>query len=425
MSSAHGGQVILSGASAELVRGQLPDDVTLQDMGEHRLKGGVVKERLWQLISPDLRSEFPPLKTLSVFPNNFPVQTTSFVGRERELAQVRGMFTAAHLLTLIGPGGTGKTRLSLQLAAEILPEYADGIWLIELAPISDPALVLQAIAATLEVRENPGIVLLDQVTGYLNGKQLLMVLDNCEHMVETCAYLVNHFISHCPTLKVIASSREALGITGETIFRVPPLNLPEAEQSTLERVQNSEAVQLFVDRARAIKSNFTLTRHNAPAVAQICRRMDGIPLALELAAARVGLLTPEQIAARLDDRFRLLTGGSRTALPRQQTLRSMIDWSFDLLPVEERTLFCQLSVFVGGWSLEAAEAMCPEANVMELLAQLVNKSLVAVDDQDEINGTRFRMLETIRQYARDRLLETGTIAQIRDRHLEYLPDRSA
>ncbi len=419
MSSAHGEQVLLSGASAELARGDLPAGVMLRDMGEHRLKGMMDPEHLWQMVAGDLRAEFPPLKTLSVLPNNLPVQLNSFIGRERELAQTRELLSSTHLLTLIGPGGTGKTRLTLQLAAELLPEFGDGAWLVELAPLADPALVLQTIASTLGLREIPGTPLNDLVTGYLRAKALLLILDNCEHLVETCAQLAVRLLSHCPSLKVIASSREALGIAGETIYRVPPLALPDSDRYVVETIRRSEAVQLFVERAVAVKTGFALSEHNAPAVAQICQRLDGIPLALELAAARVGMLTPEQIAARLDDRFRLLTGGSRTALPRQQTLRSLIDWSYDLLPEAERLLFCQLSVFVGGWSLEAAEAVCPELDVLELLQQLIHKSLVVADESVDPGGTRYRLLETIRQYGRDRLLEMGAAAMVRARHLNY------
>ncbi len=289
----------------------------------------------------------------------------------------------------------------------------------ELAPLADPALVLQTIAATLGLREISGISLKDVVTRFLCEKHLLLILDNCEHLVETCAVLVEHFLRNCSNLKIIASSREALGITGESVFRVPPLILPDSESLALETLRRSEAIQLFVERAAAVRPNFALNTQNVGAVAQICVRLDGIPLALELAAARVELLTPQQIATRLDDRFQLLTGGSRTALPRQQTLRSLIDWSYDLLSEQERRLFCRLAVFVGGWSLEAAEAICPEMDVLEILGQLVQKSLVAVNDIEGGSATRFHLLETIRQYARDRLLESEGALEARNRHLEY------
>jgi predicted ATPase/class 3 adenylate cyclase len=419
MSGAHGGQVLLSNVSAELVRDRLPEGILLRDMGEHRLKGEVNLEHLWQPVASDLRADFPPLKTLSGVPNNLPVQLTSFIGREQELAQTKEFLAHTHLLTLIGPGGTGKTRLALRLGADAFTEFGDGAWLVELAPLADPGLVLQTVATALGLREIPGIPLKDLVTDYLHERRLLLILDNCEHLVEACVGLVDHLLRHCSNLEIIASSREALGISGETVYRVPPLTLPDPSSQSLEALRQSEAIQLFIERAAASKAGFRLNEHNAPALAQICQRLDGIPLAIELAAARVGMLTPQQIATRLDDRFRLLTGGSRTALPRQQTLRSLIDWSYDLLSEPERRLFCQLAVFVGGWSLEAAEAIYPNLDVLDILAQLIRKSLVVVDEGDGAAETRFRLLETIRQYARDRLLEMENAAQVRDRHLDF------
>jgi predicted ATPase/class 3 adenylate cyclase len=419
MSTAHGGQILLSSASAELLRGELPESVELRDMGEHRLKGLLMPERLWQVTAPDLPSEFPALQTLNTIPNNLPVQVNRFIGRERELTQTKELLASTRLLTLTGPGGTGKTRLSLKLATEVLPEYAHGIWLVELAPLTDPALVLQTTASTLGLREKPGVSLEDLVTSYLCDKHLVLILDNCEHLVETCAVLADRLLHSCPHLKILASSREALGITGETIFNVPPLALPASDGLSAETLSRAEAVQLFVDRAAAVQPGFRLNDHNASAVAQICQRLDGIPLALELAAARVGMLSPQQIADRLDDRFRLLTGGSRTALPRQQTLRSLIDWSYDLLSTEERQLFRRLSVFVGGWSLEAAEAVCPELDVLSLLAGLVQKSLVVADEGADEVTTRFRLLETIRQYGREKLGQSGETQLISSRHARF------
>ncbi len=419
MSAAHGGQVLISSATAELLRGDLPESAGLRDMGEHRLKGLQEPERLWQLTAPDLLSEFPAPRSRMAMPNNLPVQLTSFIGRAREMVRTKELLANARLLTLIGPGGTGKTRLSLQLAAEILPEYTDGVWLVELAPLTDPALVLQAIAATLCLREIPGISLKNSLTHYLRAKRLLLILDNCEHLVESCALLADHLLRNCTELKILASSREPLGIAGETIYRVPPLALPDSDGFALEMLLRSGAVQLFVERAIATRPNFGLNQHNAHAVVQICQRLDGIPLALELAAARVGMLTPQQIAERLDDRFRLLTGGSRTAVPRQQTLRSLIDWSYDLLSEAERKLFCQLSVFVGGWSLEAAEAICPELDVLALLAELIHKSLVVTDESGDEAATRFRMLETIRQYAREKLEDIWGTEEISGRHARF------
>jgi predicted ATPase/class 3 adenylate cyclase len=419
MSTAHGGQVLLSNSTAELVRAELPEAVRLRDMGEHRLKGLLYLEHLWQVVAPDLPADFPPLDTLDVSPSNLPVQLTSFIGRKRELAEAKQLLSSAHLLTLIGPGGTGKTRLSLQLAADLLPSFAKGAWLVELAPLTDPAMILQTIVPMFGLREIPGVPLIKLVTDYLQGKQLLLVLDNCEHLVEACAQLINQLLRACPQLKVIASSREALGIAGEAIYRVPSLSLPNSANLTPEALKHFESVQLFIERAAILQPRFSLNARNAPAIAQICQRLDGIPLALELAAARISIFSPEQIAVRLDDQFRLLTGGSRTALPRQQTLRALIDWSYDLLTQPERVLLQRLSVFAGGWTFAAAEAIGSDLDVLSSLSQLVNKSLVVVDDSGEAGEPRYHLLETIRQYARDKLFESGQGEQVRTAHLDW------
>jgi non-specific serine/threonine protein kinase len=350
-------------------------------------------------------------------PTNLPAPLTSFVGRRRELAEMRALLATTRLLTLTGPGGTGKTRLAMQLASALLPTFAGGVWLVDLAPLADSTLVLPTIAATFALREVPGITLLDLVANSLRTKRLLLILDNCEHLVETCAQLADCLLRACPMMQILASSREALGIGGETVYQVPSLAVPDSARLALDTLRQSEAVHLFIERATAAQPRFILTDHNATAVVQICRQLDGIPLAIELAAARLRVLTVEQIATRLDDRFRLLTGGSRTAVPRQQTLRALFDWSYALLSEAERTLFRQLSIFAGGWTLEALEAINYGREVLELLAQLVNKSLVAVDGQD--GEARYHLLETIRQYARDKLVEIGEAAKVCDRHLEY------
>jgi len=349
--------------------------------------------------------------------HNLPVQLTSFIGRERELAEAKQLLASTRLLTLIGPGGTGKTRLSLQIAQDVLPSFMYGVWLVELAPLADPSLIPQTIASVFELREAPTVALIDILTNYLRAKQLLLILDNCEHLIEACAQLSADLLHVCPQLKIIVSSREALGISGETIYRVPSLSLPNPTQITPETLLESEAGQLFVERAVAVQSHFALQDSNASAASQICHRLDGIPLALELAAARVAVFSTEEIASRLDDRFRLLTGGSRTALERHQTLRALIDWSYDLLSDEERRLFRRLSVFCGGWTFEAAEAIWADLDVLNLLPQLVNKSMVMVDENGK--GTRYRLPETIRQYAREELFESGQPEQARNRHLEY------
>jgi predicted ATPase/class 3 adenylate cyclase len=430
-SVAHAGQILISSATAELVREQLPANVALRDLGEHRLKDLVRPERVFQLTHPALVDEFPRIQSLDSFPNNLPIQLTSFIGRERELTEAKRLLLpshsgrrvgaeGAHLLTLSGPGGTGKTRLSLQLAAELLPTFSDGVWFVELAPLADPALLLQTIASVFGLREQRGMSLHELLVNYLRAKQLLLILDNCEHLVQACAQLADQFLHASPNLRIIASSREALGISGETILRVPSLSSPDPAQVTLEALVQLEAVQLFVERATAANPQFRLTDRNASYVAQICRRLDGIPLALELAAARVTLFSPQQIASRLDNRFKLLTGGSRTALPRQQTLRALIDWSYDMLSEPERALFRRLSVFAGGWTFEAAESIGGDLDMLNSLTQLVNKSLVTVDD--ESGQTRYRLLETIRQYCRDKLSEVGAADELRNRHLEYFAD---
>jgi predicted ATPase/class 3 adenylate cyclase len=417
MAVGYGGQTLLSTTTADLVRDQLPPEASLRDLGEHRLKDLVRPEHVFQLNHPALPAEFPALRSVDAFPNNLPIQLTSFIGRERELEEAKARLASARLLTLIGPGGTGKTRLGLQLAADLLPHYADGVWVAELAPLTDPALVLQTIASIFGVREQMGMSVQELLVDFLRDKDLLLVIDNCEHLIDTCAQLIEQLLQSCSKLKIVASSREALGIMGETVYRVPSLSVPTAADPSRSTLARSESVQLFVERATAANPRFILNDQNAAAIGQICRRLDGIPLALELAAARLTVFSPEQVASRLDDRFRLLTGGSRTALPRQQTLRALIDWSYDLLSEPERKLFRKFSVFAGGCTFEAAETICSEMDVLNLLTQLVNKSLVAVEEEN--GGPRYRLLETVRQYARDKLLETGESEQARNLHFEY------
>ncbi|MBP7355167.1 MAG: tetratricopeptide repeat protein [Longilinea sp.] len=427
LAAGHGGQVLVSQAVQEQVKDQLPPEVCLLDLGERRLKDLAQPEHIYQLTAPGLRDDFPALRTLEAFRHNLPTQLTSFVGRVRELKELQNRLSEQRLVTLIGPGGTGKTRLAIQAATEMLDHYADGTWLVELAPVTEPAQVLRATAMTFGLRESEDRPLLQVLNDYLHGKNLLLILDNCEHVIDACASLAEALLEVNPQLHILASSREALGLTGENIFRVPSLEAPDPRHlPPWEQFSHCEAVRLFAERAAAAQPEFELTPDNGPAVAQICQRLDGIPLAIELAAARVKVLSVEQIAARLDDRFRLLTGGSRTALPRQQTLRALIDWSYDLLNEAERVLFRRLAVFSGGWTLEAAETICSgsingqelaELEVLDLLTGLVNKSMVLT----ELRGgeTRYRMLETIRQYTRDRLLESGESTACRNRHLQY------
>jgi predicted ATPase len=405
MSAGHGGQILLSQATHDLVMDQLHQRIEFRDLGERRLKDILRLERIYQVVADGLPSDFPPLTTLETFNHNLPLQLTSFIGRERELAEAQEKLVGSRLLTLIGPGGTGKTRLSLQIAAEQLPNFKDGVWLVELAPVSDPTRIVSTLASVFELREVQNIPLISIVLDYLRDRQLLLIFDNCEHLVEASAQIANQLLHACPHLKIIASSREALGIDGETVYRVPSL-------------LDDEATRLFVERATKADSRFRLTEHNASSIAQICSRLDGIPLAIELAAARVKLFTPDQIAARLDDRFKLLTGGSRTALPRQQTLRALIDWSYQTLNETEQRALRQLAVFSGGWSFDGAEAVIVKDEAMDGLVGLVNKSLVNVEEQD--SASRYRFLETIRQYAMEKLVESGEAVAARDRHLDYV-----
>jgi predicted ATPase/DNA-binding SARP family transcriptional activator len=352
---------------------------------------------------------------------NLPVPLTSFVGRARELAELQRLLSSSRLLTLTGSGGTGKSRLALQLAGEVQETFAAGVWLVELASLADLTLVTQTVAATLGVREQPRRTILDALVDYMRAKTVLLILDNCEHLIEACAQLAHSLLRAAPGLKIVATSRETLGISGETAYHVPSLPLPDPRHlHDLDALAQNDCVHLFMDRARASSPRFRLKEKNAPAVANICRRLDGIPLAIELASARTKVLPPEEIAARLDDRFRLLTGGSRTALERHQTLLALIEWSYDLLSEPERALLRRLSIFAGGWSFEAAQAVCGEGlrnDVLDLLTHLVDKSLVAVEEEAEEG--RYHFLETIRQYARDKLFESGEAEHVRDRHLEF------
>jgi predicted ATPase/class 3 adenylate cyclase len=420
--AAHGGQILLAQSTRDLIEGRLGDGLSLHDLGEHRLKDLQRAERIYQLVVDGLPRVFPVLRSLSALPNNLPIQLNSFVGRQAEMAEVKRLLADGRLLTLTGPGGTGKTRLSLQVAADVLEEFPDGVWFIELAPLADASLVTSTVAGVMGVREPAGRALHDALIDALRETTGLLVLDNCEHLVEACAQFAEGVLRACPRLKVMASSREPLGIAGEVSYRVPSLALPQAgAQLTAAVALQSPAVQLFVERAQAAQPSFALTDSNAGAVAQVCRRLDGIPLAIELAAARLRVLSAEQIAARLDDRFRLLTGGSRTALPRHQTLRALIDWSYELLTPGEAALLRRLAVFAGGWTLEAAESVTQtgraDLDVLDGLARLADKSLLVVDEGGR--EARYRLLETIRQYASEKLIEAGEAAQARDHHLAF------
>lgn len=403
---AYGGQVLLSQATYVLIRDALPTGVEVRDLGVHRLKDLQRPEHVFQLVLPNLPSTFPALKSLDAIPNNLPVQLSSFIGREREIKEVKELLSRTRLLTLTGPGGTGKTRLSLQVAAELVDEFKDGAWFVDLSAVAEPALVNQVIARSLGVRETGERPIREELQNYLRDKELLLVLDNFEQVIEA-APLAKDLLVHAPRVKVLVTSRTVLRVTGEQEYEVPQFLLPDLKHlPTLEQLSQYEAVRLFIERARAYKSGWAITNENAPAVAEICYRLDGLPLAIELAAARVRLLPPAKILAQLNDRLSFLKSPARDLPARQQTLRNAIEWSYDLLSKEEQTLFRRFAVFAGGANLEAVEAVGGAegaADVIATLESLADKSLIRQSDQDE--EPRFRMLETIREYARARLEE--------------------
>jgi predicted ATPase/class 3 adenylate cyclase len=407
----HGDQVLVSGTATDLLQGVMPAQSSLRDLGTHRLKDLARPEQVYQLVAPDLPQAFPALRSLDQLPNNLPPQLTSFVGREGEVAEIKALLEQHRFVTLVGTGGSGKTRCAIQVGADLLDGSGDGVWLAELAPISDPSLVGSVVAQALNVQGEPNRPALDAVLTFLKRKQLLLILDNCEHVIDEARNVVGAILRGCPDVRVLATSREGLNVAGERVHRMPSLPVPSVgDKVTPDVALRYGAVALFVDRALASDGRFLLSDENAPHVVEICRRLDGIPLAIELAAARVKVLSPQQLAQKLDERFRVLTGGDRSALPRQQTMRALVDWSYDLLSDDERTLFRKLAIFAGGFTLESASTICSdgaidEIAVLDMLSSLVDKSLVHAEPAD--NGTRYRLLESMRQYARERLIERG------------------
>jgi predicted ATPase/class 3 adenylate cyclase len=430
LSIGHGGQVICSAVAADLVRDRLATSVALVDLGSHRLRDIDRPEQIYQLVVADLPRTFPPLRSLSTRRSNLPLALTSFVGRGKELAEVTALVERHRLVTLIGTGGTGKTRLMLEAAGQLLDRHPDGVWLAELAPLGDQSQIASEVARALGAPEVPGVPALSVVTAFVADKDLLLLLDNAEHLVDGAARLAERLLAGAPRLRILATSREALAIPGEAVLHVRSLSCPPVggvqgaipgTPAGIEDVASTEAVQLFIARAAAVDPAFALGQSNVASVAEICRRLDGIPLAIELAAARVSAMSPDDIAKRLGDRFRLLAGGRRTAVPRQQTLHALIDWSWDLLTDEDRRLLRRLAVFTGGWTVSMASRIVGDddggtdpVDLVDGLTRLVDRSLVIVDHGPT---TRYRMLETIRQYAREKLIESGEAADLADRHL--------
>ena len=419
MSVAHGGQVVLSLAAQELAR---DGGREVLDLGEHRLKDLGQPERIFQVVDPALDGEFPPLRSLDTFTSNLPTQLTSFVGRDDELAGVAKALDERRLVTLTGTGGVGKTRLSVQVAAEVLPRFGDGAWFCELATAADGETMAQLVAAELGVAQRSGMSLEASISDYLRPKVLLLVLDNCEHLLSAVGALAGRVLRECPGVRILATSREGLAVSGEQVWPLPSLPLPDPSDAPATTAAN-DAVVLFVERATAARATFALDAANAGAVAEICRRLDGIPLAIELAAARVVSMAPVEIKELLDERFRLLTGGRRTSVERHQTLRATVDWSYSLLGEQEQAVFDRLGVFAGTFDTRAAQAVVTgddleSWDVLDALAELVGKSMVVAEDTAQ-STTRFRMLETLRQYARERLDEHGEIDRWRRRHAEY------
>jgi predicted ATPase/class 3 adenylate cyclase len=422
MSVAHGGQVVVSLTTEELLRDAGADDFTLIPLGEHRLRDLSRPERIFQMQAPGLPTDFPPVQSLDTFAGNLPAQVMSFVGRERELASVAAAVRDARLVTITGVGGVGKTRLALHVAAELLPTYADGAWFCELAAAEDGETMLQVVASSLDVVPRPDMSLEASIIDFLRGKHLLLVLDNCEHLLDAAGELASSILRECRRVEVLATSREVLSAPGEHVIGLRSMTVP-ASAATREAAAASEAVQLFAERAAAARAGFAVDESNAAPIVEVCRRLDGIPLAIELAAARVSSMSPAEIASLLDERFRLLRGGRGTALERHQTLRATVDWSYSLLADTERAVFDRLGVFAGTFDAGDARGVVTGSgiedwDVFDALTSLVAKSLLLADEHAD-GVTRYQMLETIRAYARERLDIAGESDAWRRRHAQH------
>ncbi len=426
VSIGNGGQILLSGAAYELVQHDAPQEMRFSDLGSHRLKDLAQPEHVWQVTAKDMPDEFARLNSLDTLPNNLPVQVTTFRGREKDLEDLKAQLAEHRLISLIGAGGVGKTRLAAQLGAEVLDRFPDGVWIADLASVTDAGLVTSVVAKTLGVSQAQVRLVDESMTQSLKRKRLLLVLDNCEHVLEAAAALADSVHRQCPDVWILTTTRQAMGITGEKVLRLSSLAVPEKMVShDATTALSFGAVALFADRASLVDQTFRLGDENASAVCDICRRLDGIPLAIELAAARVKGMSIPTLAKRLDERFKILTGGSRTALPRQKTLSALFDWSYDLLSPQERTLFARAAIFAGGFTLDAAASVCgggeiESADVLDLLASLADKSLIQIDTTS--GHESHRMLESTRQYALEKLTASAEHESLARRHADYFRD---
>ena len=423
MSVGHGGQVLVGDSTRSLLRGELPAGASLIDLGSHRLKDLSQPEHIWMLTAPGLRSDFPPLTSLDAFPNNLPIQITSFRGREQDLEDLKNLLGEHRLVTLHGPGGMGKTRLAIQTGADVLERFGDGVWLVDLASLRYPDLASSVLSKALSVSQPQDKTVDEAIVAALKRKKTLLLLDNCEHVIDDAAKLADTILKQCPDVRILATSRQPLQVTGEEVVRLQPLGVPEPRALvTAENATSYSAIALFIDRAKSVNKSLAVDDDAAHTMGEICRHLDGMPLAIELAAARVKVLSLESLAQRLDRRFSLLTGGDRTALARQRTLGALIDWSYELLTPQEQMLFCRVATFAGGFSLDGAEAVCAgegieDFEMLDLLQSLADKSLIIAETSQR--SERYRLLESIRAYAWEKLQAGGDIERLIRLHAEF------
>ncbi|HMQ67840.1 MAG TPA: tetratricopeptide repeat protein [Ignavibacteria bacterium] len=423
MTASNGGQILISGEVYEDLKGKLTDKISYRDFGKRQLKDINQLVQIYQVVPEKIPSEFPPIKTVDQRWNNLPLELTSFIGRKNELKEIREILSEVRLLSIIGFGGTGKTRLAVHLASSLVDEFGYGVCIAELAKLTDSPHILQEIMAVLKIAPDVKREMTDVLADFLREKEILLILDNCEHLLKESAEISELLLTKCPKLKIIITSREPLHLTGENIVNLSQMELPDSyEKKSAEEILQTESVKLFIERAKAVKTDFKLNDKDTTAIAQLCIKLDGIPLAIELAAARVKVMPVEKILERLNDRFNLLTGGNKSLLPRQQTLKALIDWSYDYLPEKEKLLLQKFSVFSGGWTLEATEEICADDNIdefeiLDLLSNLSDKSLLKTTENEY--GHRYYLLETIRKYGEGKLNESGNKNRYRKKHFDY------